>query len=148
MTSFEMVQIVTGFIGSLCFGILFNLKGKRLVAGALGGLLSWGAFVVFSFFVASEVVNYFLVSILISVYAEIMAKLLKTPTTPIITTALIPLIPGGSLYYTVASAFDSSFGIFSEKAFHTLKLAGALALGMIIVLSVWRFITLKLAKRR
>ncbi len=140
----EIIQIITGFVGSLCFGILFNLKGKRLLAGALGGLLSWGMFIIFSQFIASEPLSYFFVSALVAVYAEIVSKLIKTPTTPIITTALIPLIPGGSLYYTVASAFDSSFGVFSEKAFYTLKLAAALALGMIIVLAVWRFFSVKI----
>ena len=139
----EIIQIITGFIGSLCFGILFNLKGKRLAAGALGGLLSWGLFVLFSQFIPSEPINYFLVAATVSVYAEVLAKVLKTPATPLITTSLIPLIPGGSLYYTVASAFDSSFGVFSEKAFYTLKLAAALALGMIVVLAVWRFFTNK-----
>ena len=139
----EIVQIITGFIGSFCFGILFNLKGKRLAAGALGGLLSWGIFVLFSQFIPSEPINYFLVAVVISIYAEVLARVLKTPATPIITTSLIPLIPGGSLYYTVASAFDSSFGVFSERAFYTLKLAAALALGMIIVLAVWRLLTNK-----
>lgn len=139
----EIIQIITGFIGSLCFGVLFNLKGKRLAAGALGGLLSWGLFVLFSQFIPSEPINYFLVAATVSVYAEVLAKVLKTPATPLITTSLIPLIPGGSLYYTVASAFDSSFGVFSEKAFYTLKLAAALALGMIVVLAVWRFFTNK-----
>jgi uncharacterized membrane protein YjjB (DUF3815 family) len=148
MSNFELVQIITGSIGSLCFGILFNLKGKRLLAGAIGGLLSWGIFVILSQFIASEVLNYFLVSVIVSIYAEIVAKEVKTPTTPIITTSLIPLIPGGSLYYTVASAFDSSFGVFAEKAIYTLKLASALALGMIIVLAVWKFLSVKIIRGR
>ena len=143
----EIIQIITGFVGSLCFGILFNLKGKRLLAGALGGLLSWAMFIILSQFITSDPLNYFFVAVLVSVYAEILAKAVKTPATPIITTALIPLIPGGSLYYTVASAFDSSFGVFSEKAIYTLKLAAALALGMIVVLAVWKFFALKITER-
>ena len=145
---YEIVQILTGFIGALCFGILFNLKGKRLLAGAIGGLLSWGIFIILSQFIVSEALNYFIVSVSISIYAEIVAKQVKTPTTPIITTALIPLIPGGSLYYTVASAFDSSFGVFSQKAIYTLKLATSLALGMILVLAVWRFLGARGNKKR
>ena len=144
MSGFAIVQILTGFVGSLCFGILFNLKGKRLAVGAIGGLLTCGVFVILSSFIASEVLNYFLVSALVTVYAEMTARFVKTPTTPIVTTSLIPLIPGGSLYYTVASAFDSSFGVFSSKAIYTLKLAAALALGMIVVIAVWSFFTVKI----
>ena len=131
-----VIQILTGFLGSLGFGILFNIKGKRLAAAALGGLISWPLFLLLSELIPSEPVNYLLVAMMMSVYSEIFARVLKTPTTPIITTALIPLIPGSSLYYTVASIFDKSLGSFTERALHTLALAGALALGIIIVLAL------------
>lgn len=133
MTSSELIQIAAGLIGSLCFGILFNMRGKRLIAAAVGGLLSWGLFVVLSHFIFNEPINYFIVAAVISLYSEIMARILKTPAAPIVTTSLIPLIPGGSLYYTMASAFEGSFNTFLEKAVSTLKLAGALALGIIVI---------------
>ncbi|MBQ8786570.1 MAG: threonine/serine exporter family protein [Oscillospiraceae bacterium] len=139
MTSSELIQIAAGLIGSLCFGILFNMRGKRLIAAAVGGLLSWGLFVVLSNFVSSEPINYFIVAAVVSLYSEIMARALKTPAAPVVTTSLIPLIPGGSLYYTMASAFESNFTTFLEKAVSTLKLACALALGIIVVTAISQF---------
>ncbi len=140
MTSSELIQIAAGLIGSLCFGILFNMRGKRLIAAAVGGLLSWGLFVVLSHFVSSEPINYFIVAAVVSLYSEIMARALKTPAAPVVTTSLIPLIPGGSLYYTMASAFESNFTTFLEKAVSTLKLACALALGIIVVTAISQFL--------
>ena len=58
----EIIQIIMGFIGSLGFGILFNVRGKRLAFASLGGLLSWGLFVLFSMVLKSEPLNYFLVA--------------------------------------------------------------------------------------
>lgn len=143
----SIVQIITGCIGSLCFGILFNIKGKKLLSVALGGLLAWGIFVVLSCFISSEPVNYLIVSMIISVYAEILARVLKTPSMPIITTSLIPLIPGGALYYTASYAFDSDLTLFVEKGVATLKLAAALALGIIIVLATVRITLAGRAKK-
>lgn len=140
MTSSELIQIAAGLIGSLCFGILFNMRGKRLIAAAVGGLLSWGLFVVLSNFVSSEPINYFIIAAVVSLYSEIMARALKTPAAPVVTTSLIPLIPGGSLYYTMASAFESNFTTFLEKAVSTLKLACALALGIIVVTTIMQFL--------
>lgn len=77
MTSSELIQISTGLIGSLCFGILFNMRGKRLIAAAVGGLLSWGLFVVLSHFILNEPINYFIVAAVVSLYSEIMARILK-----------------------------------------------------------------------
>lgn len=136
MTFEELLQIFTGAVGSLGFALLFNVRGKRVWIAALGGLLSWSIFLLLSRFIDSEAINYFIVSLLISVYAEIMARVMKTPTTTFITTSLIPLIPGGSLYYTMAYAFQSDAGQFVEKAVYTLELAAALALGVIAATAV------------
>ncbi len=133
MTFHEIIQLSASLVGSLCFGILFNLRGKKLVISAVGGLFSWGLFLLLGRFVTSEPMNYFIVAAILTLYSEIMARVLKTPATPLITTALIPLIPGGALYYTMAYTFSSDWQQFWERAVSTLKLASALALGIIIV---------------
>lgn len=140
MTNNEILQIITGFVGSLGFAILYNIRGKRLLFAALGGLFSWGLFIIFNKIIPNEALNYFLVAFIISVYAEIMARMLKTPTTTFITTSLIPLIPGGSLYYTMAYAFESDIERFIQKAIYTLQLASALALGIIVATTLTKLI--------
>lgn len=132
MTQAEIIQILAGFVGSIGFGMLFNIRGKRLFMASIGGLLSWALFVLFSKCIPSEPVVYFIISCLISTYAEIMARVLKTPTTTFITTSLIPLIPGGSLYYTMVHAFQGDLNTFLPKAIYTMQLASALALGVIV----------------
>lgn len=136
MSKIEIIQIITGFVGALGFSLLFNIRGRRLAAAAFGGLLSWLLYVLLSKAIESEALNYFLVAATVSLYAEIMARLLKTPTTTFITASLVPLIPGGSLYYTMAYAFQNSQNLFFDKAIYTLKLGGALALGIIVTTAV------------
>ncbi len=131
MSANEILQIITAFIGSLGFALLYNIRGKKLFVAAIGGLLSWGFFIVLGWFIEDESVRYFIVALLLSLYAEIMARLLKTPTTTFIITSLIPLIPGSSLYYTMAYAFSRDSHNFIINGINTLRLAGALALGII-----------------
>ena len=136
MDKLEILQIITGFLGSLGFGILFNIRGVRLLWASLGGLFSWLLFLLLGFGIASEPVRYFLVSLTVSVFAEIMARVLKTPTTTFHMTALVPLIPGGSLYYTMASLFGGNLSTFLDKAVYTLELAVSLALGIVLVTAI------------
>lgn len=140
MTGTEILQIITGFIGSLGFGILFNIRGKRLIVASLGGLLSWFLFIILNKAIPNEVICYFLVAAIISFYAEISARICKTPTTAFVTTSLIPLIPGSSLYYTMASAFAGNPEIFLQKAISTLQLASALALGVILSAAITKIL--------
>ena len=88
MTQTEIIQILAGFVGSIGFAILFNIRGKRLIATAIGGLFSWLLFVVLIKYIKGEPVVYFIIACVISTYAEIMARVLKTPTSAFVTTSL------------------------------------------------------------
>ncbi len=151
MTPHELIQLIASFTGSFCFGILFRMKGIRLFVSALGGFLSWGMFLLLGCFISSQSLCYFLVAAAITLYSEILARVLRTPATPIITTALIPLIPGSSLYYTMAYAFESDWTQFWNKAVQTMQLASSLAIGIIgvtaIVQLVMRIINRKTCKK-
>lgn len=146
MTVNEIIQVLAGFVGSIGFAILFNIRGKKLVTAAMGGLFSWLLFILLSTFIESEPITYFVIAWVISTYAEIMARALKTPTTTFITTSLIPLIPGGSLYYTMANAFHGDLDAFLQKAIYTLQLASALALGIIVSTAITKILNKKFNK--
>ncbi len=147
MTQTEFLQVFAGFIGSLGFGILFQIRGKRLFAAAVGGLLSWLFFVILNRAAQSEVLTYFLVAVIISVYAEIMARALKSPVATFNIISLIPMIPGGSLYHTMVSAFKTNQDDFLQKALYTLQLASALALGIVVVTTLTRLIQKLLSRQ-
>lgn len=133
---FGLIQVLSGTVGAFCFSMLFNIRGRRLLVSAIGGLLSWSFYLLFEFLLGSEVLSYFIVAALITAYAECMARVVKAPTTTFIMAALIPLIPGASLYYTMTSAFSGEFELFGSRAVHTLELAAALALGVIVASAV------------
>lgn len=140
MTKFEILQIVTGCLGALGFAILYNIRGKKLFFAALGGFFSWTLFVLLKFATPNEALRYFIVAVTVSIYAEVMARLLKTPTTTFLITALIPLIPGGSLYYTMTSAFEGNVELFTSKGMYTLQLSVALALGIVLTSAITKIL--------
>lgn len=137
----NIIQVIMGLCGTIGFGVLFNIRGKKLLFGSLGGMLSWLIFLLLGLVIEHEVIRYFLVSILMTVYSEIFARVIKTPTTTFCIVSLIPLIPGGALYYSVAYALNNDITNFIPKAVHTIELAAALSLGIVIVTAVSRYIS-------
>lgn len=138
MTITAFVQIITAGIGALAFGVLFNLHGKKLISVFLGGAIGWLFVLLLTYFGADESTAYFFVALLLSLYAEVLARVLKAPTTVFIIPSLIPLVPGSSLYYTMAYALDGEKELFTGKALTALSLAAALAIGIIIATALTR----------
>lgn len=132
-----LIEIATAFIGTLGFGILFNIREKKLLFAAFGGMLSWLLFLLLGFGMPNEALRYFIVSICSTTYAEIFARVFKTPATTFSIVTLIPLVPGAALYYTTAFALGGDVELFIPKLVSTIELTVALSLGIVIVSAIF-----------
>ena len=128
-----LIEVLASFFGTLGFGYLFNIRGKKLLLSAVGGMAAWALFLALGFWIENEVLRYFLVSVCSTVYAEILARCLKTPATTFCIITLIPLVPGGALYYTTTSALSGDWVSFMPRLVNTVQLAVALSLGIVMV---------------
>ena len=97
----EIIQLVVSFTGSLGFAALFNIHGKKLWFAALGGCLSWAVYLIVGIWTSSPYICGFWSTVTITLYAECMARIHKTPVTVFLVSATIPLIPGAALYRTM-----------------------------------------------
>ena len=127
------IEILAATVGTFGFGFVFHLRGKKLFSATFGGCLGWILFLLFGFLIESEVIRYFIVSLIVSLYGELMARLLKTPTTVFSIVCLVPFVPGSSLYYTMTSAFAGDLDGLLHNGSNTLELAAALSFGVVIV---------------
>ena len=133
-----ILQLATAFVGSLGFAMLFHVKKERLLLASLGGLLAWGVYLLVGQVSDQEVVRYFVASVVLTVYAETLARLVKCPATLFIVTASIPLIPGGSLYRTMQYFMMNDLEAFSLQGLTTVLLAVAIAAGMLLPTAIFQ----------
>lgn len=132
----DILSVIGSFFGSLGFAILYNTRGRRVLIPAVGGAVFWAVYLVFLYYVKNEYLGFFVVAILITIYSEIWARLLKTPATTVLMPTVIPLIPGGSLYYAMEAALRMDMVRFAEKSKAALGLAISLAAGIMVVTSL------------
>lgn len=137
-----MILYITffSFIATLGFGIIFNIKGKKLFFAALGGAISWFFYSLALEFKLSSISSLFISSLLFSTYCEILARILKTPVTTLVICALIPLVPGGGMYYTMLEVINGDINKALELGINALASAGTLALGVIFVSTITKLI--------
>lgn len=140
MNTFILTQLITAFLGTLGFAVLYNLKGAKLLSAAFGGFCAWGIYLFLGIWISNDPLKYFIVAIMGGIYSEFLARIQKTPATTYMVLTLIPLIPGGMLYETMNYALQNSWDTFFNSAIETLKLAGSLALGVITTTSIVRII--------
>ena len=131
-----IIHLVTAGIGALGFSLLFHVRKELLPAAALGGFLDWGVYMLAESFFGGVFLPSVVAATFASLYAEGMARVKKTPATVLYIPALIPLIPGGSLYYTMSYAVMSQWDMVRHYGASTAYCALGIAVGMSLVLSV------------
>ncbi|MBQ5354766.1 MAG: threonine/serine exporter family protein, partial [Clostridia bacterium] len=82
----------------------------------------------------------FLAAAAISLYAEIMARIRKFPSFSYLVIALLPLVPGAGVYYTVEYLLQEDASMSLRQGTQTAAIAGLLAVGIMMVSSVFRMI--------
>ena len=120
------------FLACVGFCIVYDLRGKVLVLAPLGGSIGWLVYLCTAF-TGNDIAQYFLATVAVAVYAEIMARLDKAPVTGYLIVALIPMVPGGGIYYTMEQCILGNMEEFARMGAHTFGIAGALALGILLV---------------
>ena len=136
MSGQELIQIIMALLGSLGFGIIFQLRGKKLMLAALGGGLTWGVYLACHLWIADAFVCCFLASAFAAGYAEVMARILKAPASVFTMPAEISLIPGSSLYNTMYAVVSGDEAGFLAAGRATVTTALAIALGIVLVMVI------------
>ena len=136
-----LIQVLMAILGSVGFAILFNIRGKKLLAIAFGGAVSWVVYLIAYAYYENAVISILISTIVVASLAELIARIIKTPVIILLVPMLIPLIPGSYFYYTMHNLI---FGKMKESI-HYLRLAleeaGAIACGIILVAFLIQFIT-------
>lgn len=127
-------------IATLGFGILFNIKGKKLIIATIGGGLSWFIYLFFLHFHTSQLLCYFLAALVCSIFSETMARINKTPVTTFIVCGIIPLVPGGGMYNTMLEFTRGNANLGISICLETISIAGAIAVGIALVSSLTKLI--------
>ncbi len=133
-------EVLAASIGVLGIGVLFNVRGKNLILSAIGGGIGWLIYKIFIGLGMSPIPALFVASIFISSYSEICARKFKTPVTVFLIGSLIPLVPGGAMYYTMYEAVQGNSQRTWDMVLTTLGSAAIIAFGVVVVSTFIRII--------
>ena len=137
-----VLPCLCAFAGCIGFTLVFNIHGPgKLIAGC-GGALGWLVYLL----AGKTILAGFFAAMAISLFSEVMARIRRCPVTGYQLVALLPLVPGGGIYYAMRYCVAGETQAFLDMLLHTLGMAAALAAGGILASSAFRGALLHLAR--
>jgi uncharacterized membrane protein YjjP (DUF1212 family) len=132
------IQVAAAALSSGGFSFLYNIRMPGVFICMAGGGLGWGAYLATVSLGGPSLLGYFIAAMTISLYAEIMARVRKFPSFSYLVTALLPLVPGAGVYYTVEYLLQGEPLLSVRQGVQTASIAGLLAVGILLISSVFR----------
>ena len=128
-----VVNLIAALAATAGYSLLVNVPRRLLAPAALGGVLSWGAYLLLRGRIESVFYLLVLVGAASAAYAEAAAKAAKAPATIFLIPGLIPLVPGGYVYYAMFALVQNDFAAMRRYGLLTAQWAVGLAAGISLV---------------
>lgn len=113
------------------FSLLFGLHSMDIILASIGASLGWAVFQTVPQ-AGSPAFAAFLAALAAGFYSEIAGWIRSRPATVYMIASIIPLVPGGGMYYTMLSTLEGNSMKTVELFMATLMSAFAIAAGLAI----------------
>ncbi len=129
------IEFIVAFFATAAFSILFNVPKRQWAFAGLTGGAGW-----LCYRLAAErwdvVVATFIAVLIVTLLSRVLAVVRKSPVTVFLVAGIFPLVPGVGIYYTSYYFMMSDMSLASQKGVETIKIAVAIAIGIMCVLII------------
>lgn len=134
------VQMISCGLASMGFALLFKAAVKQSLYAGIGGMINCGCYLL----VLQLSDNYFAAVLagatFVAGYAFVMSRIHKAPATIFLTTSIMPVIPGATLFYMMHGFVQKDFAMAAHQTFVLAETCLAIAFGFLLVEITTRYI--------
>ena len=127
-------------VALLGIAVIFDVPPKKMLWAMIGSIISCVIMLIGDKYGLDPLLSNMLATAVPCVYCEIMARVLKTPTTVFMIPSLLPLVPGSRLYYTMFYLFSGEQALFLENMLVAVKICTGIAMAIIVVTGAVRWL--------
>lgn len=135
-----MEHLILGFVSCVGFGYFFNCSQIAIIKGSFAGAIGWWVYKYSMSLGYGAIISTFIGTLTLSIICEIYARVYKDAVTVFVLPAILPLVPGAGLYYTMLYFIQNHYSLASSKGTETVGCAVAIAIALLIVSSFSRFV--------
>jgi uncharacterized membrane protein YjjB (DUF3815 family) len=143
-----IAQLLTSFIATGAFGILFNAPKQTLIKCGLIGMGGWIIYYILENYNHDAVMATVAAAVFVGVISHILAKVYKTPVIIFSVAGIIPLVPGGLAYDAMRNFVENDYNAALSLAAKAFMLSGSIAFGLVFSEVINQVIRKLIEKRR
>ncbi|GGG73312.1 threonine/serine exporter family protein [Paenibacillus radicis (ex Gao et al. 2016)] len=125
-------QLITSFIASAAFGLIFNVPKRMLLQCGSVGMAGWFMYMCCVQLGVDVVPSTLIAVVVVTVISQLFARMYKTPIIVFNVSGIIPLVPGGIAYDAMRNVVENNYNAALELGFRAFMLSGTIAIGLVL----------------
>ena len=133
-----ITQLLLAFLGSVGFALRFHLRKTLIIPASIGGIMSWGIYLLsHQVWQQGIFISCLVASLCVALYSEVLARKLKAPAMLFLIPGIVPLIPGSNLYYSMSNAVAGQWDVAKDYSIRMIEFALGIAIGISLILAIF-----------
>lgn len=133
-----LIQFTLALFATAGFSVIFRVPTKHIPACMVIGALGWVTYEVITINNFSPALGCFFGACMVGLLSNFAAHTFKDAATIFIIPGILCLVPGYAIFNTMLYMLQEDFTASAEIGMQTLMMAGAIALGLLIIGAVLR----------
>ena len=133
-------EFIFAFLGTLGFTFIFNVPLRHIPVASFVGGAGWVVFQIADAMGCGVAIACFFGACTVGLTSDIASKVFKEAATIFVIPGVLPLVPGAGTYYTMLAVIEGNLDQAAAKGIETLAMAGAIALGLLVMGTVMQII--------
>ena len=125
-------QLITSFVASCAFAIIFNCPKNALIKCGIIGVIGWMTYIYLIEWDINTVLANVMAAFIVAIVGQIFARVYKMPLIIFIVAGIVPLVPGGVAYDAMRLFAENNYESAVQLSANVLLLSGAIAIGLIL----------------
>ena len=146
LNSSVTIQLISCTIACTGFALWFKIRGKQVFYSSIGAFFTWLIYVWVYALKPSNFLATMAAAVFVALYAFIMSRKNKAPSTIFLTASVFPLIPGPNLYYMMYGGVSQNMEMLYGETIILFATCLAIAFGFLIV-DVFSRVTMAMMKK-
>jgi uncharacterized membrane protein YjjP (DUF1212 family) len=139
VTQHWYVQLPAAFIGTMGFAVLFGTPRRYYLTCGLTGMVGWAVYIMLNSQFSPAGAAFF-GALAVALTSQALAIWRHCPTTVFLICGIIPLVPGGGIFWTAYHLVANHLRLAATTGFTALKVTIAIAGGIIIAAAVFNLV--------
>ena len=137
---FYLCQFLLALFATAGFSVIFRVPVRHIPACVIIGACGWVTYELSMTYFSSASFGCFFGACVVGLLSNIAAHYLKDAATIFIIPGILCLVPGSAIFNTMAALLRDDFGDAAQIGMETLCMAGAIALGLLVIGAILRVI--------